>query len=247
MPTPNTGSRQRKAAKPKIGVGKAKRVTTDRRRTGRPSANDENVGPQKLVDTTRTLLQTIPPTRLTAGHVAKAAGVHRALIRYYFGSMSNLLAEVAAQLSHDLVATLAEASKGDDSAVDRLRRRVREFIRYELANPALHPLYAQQILSGKAPGAQRTLKSVAAEGHATLRQIVMDGRRSGEFREDFDVRYLDFAIICLCEFIVVGRPFLEAWTTSEERPSTMLQQYSEFIVELLLRGIASDQSPRGTR
>jgi hypothetical protein len=115
-----------------------------------------------------------------------------------------------------------------------------EFIRYELANPALHPLYAQQILSGKAPGARRTLESVAAEGHATLRQIVMDGRRNGEFRNDFDPRLLDIAIIGLCEFIVVGRPLLAAWTTTEEQSSTLLQEYSNFVVDMILRGIAAN-------
>jgi hypothetical protein len=84
------------------------------------------------------------------------------------------------------------------------------------------------------------LESVAAEGHATLRQIVMDGRRNGEFRNDFDPRLLDIAIIGLCEFIVVGRPLLAAWTTTEEQSSTLLQEYSNFVVDMILRGIAAN-------
>ena len=143
------------------------------RRTGRPSAKDENVGPQKLVEAARELLQTVAPAMLTAGQVAKAAGADRALIRYYFGSMSNLLGEVAAQLSRGLVTTLSEASSGEDSALERLKRRIHEFVRYEVANPALHPLYAQQILSGKAPGAKKTLESVIYDSYSPSHMVVL--------------------------------------------------------------------------
>jgi TetR/AcrR family transcriptional regulator len=236
---PGKGDSQAKVA------GRPKAALKRPRRTGRPSAEDENIGPQKLVDAARKLLQTVPPTNLTAGQVAQAAGVHRALIRYYFGSMPNLLAEVASQLSRGLVASLAEASRGDDSAMTRLKRRVHEFIRYELENPALHPLYAQQILSGKARGAKQTLESVAAEGHGTLKQIIADGRKSGEIRGDFDERLLDFAIIGLCEFIVVGRPLLTAWTTADEQSSDLFQKYADFVVELLAQGVASRRPAGG--
>ena len=145
--------------KTKTPGGRVKKISAEAaktRRSGRPSAKDENVGPQKLVEAARELLQTVAPAKLTAGQVAKAAGADRALIRYYFGSMPNLLAEVAAQLSRGLVTGLAEASNGNDGALARLSRRIHEFVRYELANPALHPLYGQQILSGKFAG--RTLE-----------------------------------------------------------------------------------------
>lgn len=110
-------------------------------------------------------------------------------------------------------------------------------MRYELANPALHPLYAAQILSGKAEGARETLDSVAAEGHASLRLIIADGRRSGELRDDFDARLLDIAIIGLCEFIVVGRPILDGWTARGENSDELVKKYADFVVDLVIRGI----------
>jgi AcrR family transcriptional regulator len=174
--------------------------------------------------------------------VAKAAGGDRALVRYYFGTMSNLLAEVARQLSQGLVADLAQASKGQGSAIARLKRRIQEFVRYELENPALHPLYAEQILSGKAAGARQTLEAVASEGHASLREIIDDGRRSGELRNSFDVRLLDIAIVGLCEFIIVGRPILDACTVNGERSADLVQRYADFVAELVIRGIATHPS-----
>lgn len=220
-------------------VAKPQPPAANNRRKGRPSSGEETIGRQKLVDAARQLLVTVTPAKLTSAQVAKAAGADRGLIRYYFGSMPNLLAEVANQLSHGLVTTLAEASKGRDGAVVRLRRRIQEFVRYELANPALNPLYAEQILSGKAPAARQTLVSVAAEGHASLLRIIEDGRRSGELRDDFDARLLDIAIIGLCEFIVVGRPILDAWINKGEKPADLIAKYGDFVAELVIRGIAT--------
>lgn len=222
----------RAVAKPPVPVANS-------RRKGRPSSGEETIGRQKLVDAARTLLLTVAPAKLTSAQVAKAAGADRGLVRYYFGSMPNLLAEVADQLSHGLVTALAEASKGRDGAILRLRRRIQEFVRYELANPALNPLYAEQILSGKAPAARQTLESVAAEGHASLLQIVEDGRRAGELRDDFDARLLDIAIIGLCEFIIVGRPILDAWIGKGEKPADLIAKYGDFVAELVIRGIAA--------
>lgn len=217
---------------------------TARRRQGRPSAAEDGIGGQRLIDAARKLLRTLPPAKLTSSRIAAAAGADRALVRYYFGTMPELLAEVARQLSHDLVVSLGKASAGPGTASMRLRRRIREFVRYELANPALHPLYAEQILSGKARAATKTIRDTAAIGHASFREIIEVGQRSGEFRDDFDIRLLDIAIIGLCEFIVVGRPILQGWLGKEEGIADLLDLYGDFVADLVLGGIIASR-PEG--
>jgi len=224
------------------------KVTNERkiaRRQGRPSASEDGIGRQRLVDAARDLLRTLPPAKLTSGQVARAAGADRGLVRYYFGNMSELLAEVARQLSRDLIAYLAVASAGPGTASTRLKQRVSEFVKYEFANPALHPLYSEQILSGKARSAADTIRTSAVEGHASLREIIELGRRSGEFRTDFDIRLLDIAIIGLCEFIMVSRPILATWLTDGEDIMDLLARYGDFIADLVLHGIsaANGQKP----
>lgn len=215
----------------------AQRKRAARRRQGRPLASEDGIGRQRLVDAARELLRTVPPTKLTSSQIAKAVGADRGLVRYYFGTMSELLTEVARQLSHDLVTSLANASAGPGTASDRLRRRVREFVQYELMNPALHPLYTEQILSGKARSAAETIRTTASEGHASLREIIELGRSRGEFRDDFDIRLLDIAIVGLCEFIVVGRPILGAWLRDGEDSARLLALYGDFVADLVLGGI----------
>ncbi len=183
-------------------------------------------------------MRTLPPTKLTSGKVAKAAGADRGLVRYYFGTMPELLAEVARQLSRDLIDTLAVASAGPGKASTRLRRRIREFVRYELANPALHPLYTDQILSGKSRVAAGTIRTTAARGHASFREVIEFGQKNGEFRAGLDLRLLDIAIVGLCEFIVVGRPILEAWLADGEDVTELLGRYGDFVADLVIDGIA---------
>ena len=217
------------------------------RRQGRPPASEKGIGRQRLVDAARMLLRTLPPAKLTSSQVAAAAGADRGLVRYYFGTMPELLAEVARQLSRDLVVSLGSASTGPGTASKRLRRRIREFVRYELANPALHPLYTEQILSGKARAAAETIKNTAAIGHASFREIIELGRRSGEFRGDFDIRLLDIAIIGLCEFIVVGRPILEGWIAGEEDIASLLARYGDFVADLVIDGIIRKKRKKPAR
>jgi len=90
-------------------------------------------------------------------------------------------------------------------------------VHYELENPALHPLYTEQLLSDQSVPARKIVRRIASEGHVSFEAIIKEGRRSGEFRKDFDVRLLDIAIVGLREFIVVGQPILEAWLSAGER------------------------------
>lgn len=212
------------------------------RRQGRPAASENGIGRQRLIDAARGLLRSLPPAKLTSRQIAQAAGADRGLVRYYFGSMPELLAEVARQLSRDLIASLDEASAGTGKASTRLRRRIRQFVSYQFANPALHTLYAEQILSGKARSAAETIRTNAVRGHASFGEIMELGRCSGEFRSNFDSRLLEIAIIGLCEFIVVGRPILETWLAEDENVAELFALYGDFVADLVINGISKKQS-----
>ena len=194
------------------------------RRTGRPACYEEAVGRQKLLDAARKLLQTVGPLKLTSGQVARrrpapdwvwsAITLGRCRIcslRWPVSSPMNL-----SPISHRRRRGMMEQSHGLSGAFTNLCATSSRI-------PALHPLYART-LSGKAEGARETLDSVAAEGHASLRLIIADGRRSGELRDDFDARLLDIAIIGLCEFIVVGRPILDGWTARGENSDELVKK-----------------------
>lgn len=62
--------------------------------------------------------------------------------------------------------------------------------------------------------------------------------RTNEFRDDFDLRLLDIAIVGLCEFIVAGRPILESWLAPDEKVDDLLLLYRDFVADLVIRGIS---------
>lgn len=237
MPNVRNSSSRARAASHSSSTKPKKRTT--KRGKGRPTSLDNGVGRQKLIDVARELLRSTPPSDLTSGQVARAADGDRALVRYYFGTLPNLLAEVAGQLSVGLIDQLAQASEGPGTARERLRRRIRTFVRYELENPALHPLYTERILNRKSGPSRQTVNQIAAQGHESFRRILADGRRDGEFRKDFDIRLLEIAIIGLAEFIVVGRPILEAWLSGDEEIGDLLDQYGSFVADLVVRAIST--------
>ena len=220
-------------------VRRSKPAKAPKRGKGRPSGNKNGIGRQRLIDVTRELLRTTPPAELTSLKVARAAGGDRTLIRYYFGDLPHLLAEVARQLSVGLIEQLESASNGPGSPTDRLKGRIREFVRYELANPALHPLYTEKISNTKSGPPRGIVNRIAAKGHDSFREIIRDGQLTGEFRTDFDIRLLDIAIIGLAEFIVVGQPILEAWLAAGEEVGDLMGSYGEFVADMVLRGIGA--------
>ena len=134
---------------------------------------------------------------------------------------------------------MEKASSGPGSPTDRLKHRIREFVRYELANPALHPLYTEKISNRKSGPPRGIVNRIAAKGHESFREIILDGQRTGEFRRDFDIRHLDIAIIGLAEFIVVGQPIVEAWLAAGEEFRDLVDSYGEFVADMVLRGIGS--------
>src|ERR1700755_3516313 len=76
------------------------------RRTGRPTTRG-SVGKEALVAAAREALKRKPPGEITLNEIAQIAGVDPALIRYYFGQLSDLFAEAATEITRELRGRLA--------------------------------------------------------------------------------------------------------------------------------------------
>ena len=81
-----------------------KKTSNDRvaRRQGRPHSAAAKVGRGALVSTTREMLRTVSPSRITLTEIASYAGVDRALIRYYFGNKEHLLIAATMEIWDEL-------------------------------------------------------------------------------------------------------------------------------------------------
>ena len=213
------------------------------RRQGRPAAAEAGIGRRKLIDATRDLLRNVPLDQLTAGEIARAAGGDRALVRYYFGDLSALVAEAleeaVEQLSAELLARVEAATAGPGSPSRRLARRVHEFVRFQLENPAAHRLFIDQIVNAHTRWGRRIRDSNWQRGITVLRGLIKEGQAAGEFRRHIDARLLEIAIIGLSEFVVRARPILRLLLAPEEDLASLTETYAGFAAELVIGGIAA--------
>jgi AcrR family transcriptional regulator len=215
---------------------------TSRRKRGRPKPLEDAVGRERLVEAARTLLRTVPPAKLTRQDVAAAAGVDPALVRYYFGGLSELMTEVLKVQVQDLRDQMAALSREGGEPADRLKKRIRTFVAFLSENPAYHQLFVEQIVYGDSEWAAVSRARVTQVAFGEWTAILNDGRAKKAMRADFDPRLFYVAMIGACEFFVRGGPLFRELFPDGTRRADLLADYSDFLGELALRGIGSRES-----
>lgn len=209
---------------------------TKKRRKGRPSTLDENVGREKIIATTIALLRKHRPGDITQNLVASNAGIDPKLIRYYFGDLEGLMTSVLERLIDGLGAVMSKASTSGGTATDRMRKRIAALTHYVVANPNLWLMISDRVYSSDTNWAKNVRAELTASAYLRLQTVIEDGQRNGEFADNFDTRLLYVALLGLSEIFVTARSIVEELMPGR-RPDTE-RIYVDFIVELVLHGIA---------
>src|SRR5690606_18465878 len=114
------------------------------RAKGCPDAQDTD-GRDALIAAATDELRVASPESLTLAAVAARAGVHPALIRYYFGSKDNLLSQVAKQLVDQGQESSRSAMQSHAPLEQKLAGRLQSMIEVIQANPHFHRLVLDKI------------------------------------------------------------------------------------------------------
>lgn len=96
-----------------------------KRTQGRPPRNSGINGRQKLIEATRTYLQSNRKLSLTRTEIAQGCGVTPALISYYFKDKRSLLDAVTKPLLRSYRARLNDISSSQESASQKMREVIR--------------------------------------------------------------------------------------------------------------------------
>lgn len=217
------------------GTSKPKRSATSRRK-GRPAKPTQKVGSEKVVDTARLLLRQSRPPQVTRAEVAKAAGVDQKLIRYYFENYDDLLDQVVDLSIKELDAVMTAASRPQKTATAVLRERVRALTDFLAENPTFFKILVDRVYGGAGAGARERLETMNSRAYERHRVMMEFGRANGEFRTDFDPRFLYLVIIAMAEFFTTGRPVIEY--LFRDKAERVRKRYEAFVVDLILNGIA---------
>ncbi|MBS0248897.1 MAG: TetR family transcriptional regulator [Proteobacteria bacterium] len=166
------------------------------------------MGRDALVEAARQALKTRSPAEITLAVIAQIAGVDRALIRYYFGSLDELLAAAAVEITKDLRARLAALINQRGSSRSRLERRIEVYLDIFRDNPNYHRLVVDHVYRRDSED-KRIVLRLLRQSVDELDELLREGVQSGEFRA-VDQRLVQIAIGAMCEFFFSAHPVVQA-------------------------------------
>jgi len=175
------------------------------RAIGRPS---EAVGRESLLDTVCEILRRTPPAEVTLVAVARHAGVHVSLLKYYFRDRGALMSATADRLMAQVQAAMDEAvSLPNVSPEQLLRARIRALLTLQTEQPNFHRLILDEIVNSDRPEAKAMVTAMTAKGVDFYAAVLDEGVRQGVMRPS-DPLMLYFSIVGLTEFFVSGNAVL---------------------------------------
>lgn len=180
MSTPEQASAQNRAAAPRSGI--ARRRQERREASGRRS--DERW--HEIMASAAAVFARLGYAQSTLEDVATEVGINRATLYYYVGTKEELLVALLDKPIDTLRSRLEEIAGQPDSARDKLARALREYVSTMAEQPELFIFLGEnvhKVMSG--PEADR-IRSNADKYGRKLGQVIDDGMRAGDFRDDIE-------------------------------------------------------------
>lgn len=200
-------------------------------------AGADDVGRNALLAVTRELLRTTPPETVTRLMIAERANVDPGLIRYYFGTVAHLVAEVAIE-SHLRIRQSVLAVVATRDPAEALRTRIGLLVDLFIEFPFHHRLI-RQVMYGEDSKDEHAAWLVSLRSAVEQTgELVSIGVQEGIFR-DVDPRMLQLALIGVAEFFGSNAEIVGDVFESREAIRTMRGQYVEFIAKLFLNGLCT--------
>ncbi|HVV93177.1 MAG TPA: hypothetical protein VHD15_07145 [Hyphomicrobiales bacterium] len=209
-----------------------------RRAQGRP-AGESSIGKDVLIQKAAELLRHLPPEKLSMTAVAKHAGVHLTLVRYYFNGRSRLLASVARHLTIELGDRVAEMEQTQTDARERLRIRINILVDFYLQNPFYLRLMLEVVNIEKDEFVDELIAVWMSKTMDIYRGIIERGVADGTLRP-MDEFYTFFAIMGLCEQFRLGiRAFERIGVGRAESTEKATARYKDFLYDFVINGVGA--------
>lgn len=120
------------------------------------------------------------------GEIAEEAGVAYGLVYHYFGSKEEVLETIFRDTWTQMLARIREVAESGDSANEQVRKVTALLLRTWRRDPDLVRVLVREVT--RSP--EQLRRQIDEIGHAyeALEEIVANGQKTGEFRDDLDSR-----------------------------------------------------------
>lgn len=223
----------KKVSKPATARAAApKKAAPAKRGIGRPAANGNSVGREKLLKTACDLLKVTPPGKLTRFMVAQKAGVDPSLIRYYFRDRISMLAAAAERLGEQYNEKLDASRKAAAAAGHSdLAGQLATSIGVEMSFAHFRRLLADELLGASTGAAKTATTQIAKHGVQLYRDMLGGDDEAGAM--------LFIATVALASYAPVARSLYETATGKKISQPAMNDSYGEFVAGLLAHGVTA--------
>ncbi|HSV78399.1 MAG TPA: TetR/AcrR family transcriptional regulator [Ramlibacter sp.] len=216
-----------------------------RRTSGRPAA-DATVGRDVILDTTVRLLRTRTPEQLSILEIAAAAGVTRALVRYYFGDLKGLLRQVTEHLMRQLQDRMEAVLQTEGSVCDRLHHRLVLRLEFMREHPHFERLALSEIYhfdaGGEPEASGSPLHRITRRG-LELTSMLFDQPQDAAV----DPRFVHLLILSVSAFIPTAEPLLVELFGKGPASERKVDEYLRFVSQLLADRIQQGGRPEKRR
>jgi TetR/AcrR family fatty acid metabolism transcriptional regulator len=118
------------------------------------------------------------------GEIAEEAGVAYGLVYHYFGSKEEVLESIFRDTWTQMIARIKEVAESGEPANEQVRKVTALLLRTWRRDPDLVRVLVREVT--RSPEQMR--RQIDEIGHAynSLEQIIVNGQRTGQFRDDLD-------------------------------------------------------------
>ncbi len=231
----------KKVSKPATARVAAPKKTPVKRGIGRPAANGNSVGREKLLKTACDLLKVTPPGKLTRFMVAQKAGVDPSLIRYYFRDRISMLGAAAERLAEQYTERLEAARKlATESGHTDLAGQLSTTVGVEVSFAHFRRLLADELLAAGTGSAKTATTQIAKSGLQVYRDVLAAGGGG----DDEEAAMLFIATVALASYAPVARSLYESATGKKISQPAMNDSYNNFVASLLAHGVTVTPSTK---
>jgi len=136
------------------------------------------------------------------GEIAEEAGVAYGLVYHYFGSKEEVLEEIFRDTWTQMLARIREVAGSGEPADEQVRKVTALLLRTWRRDPDLVRVLVREVT--RSP--EQLKRQIDEIGHAyeALEQIVANGQKSGEFRDDIDSKVAATVFYGALEEVLTG-------------------------------------------